>query len=259
MRDPVRKAVTMTSDGQVDSDEGGWRLRYPEDPPSRRRKASNIVAVLERSGPLAGLRVAEIGAGSGHMTAVFLDGVGRTGSVISLDVVDTRKEDPGNDFRLITDDSLPIEDGSVDVVVTNHVIEHVGDRGDQLQHLAEIRRILVPGGRCYLSTPNRWAPVENHFKLPLLGWLPPSWRDGYVRAARRGSVFDVVPLSPKDLDELCAEAGLSVEDVTGAVVDGVIAAAPDAASSKVLERLPLHRSPRVVRLLPTQVRLVRPA
>ena len=249
----------MTSDAQVDPDDGGWRLRYPEDPPSRRRKAANIVGVLQRSGTLEGARLCEVGAGSGHMTAVFLEAVGDTGSVISLDVVDTRKEDPGNDFRVITDETLPVEDHSVDVVVTNHVIEHVGGRDDQLQHLAEIRRILAPGGRCYLSTPNRWAPVENHFKLPLLGWLPPGWRDGYVRVARRGTVFDVVPLSPKDLDELCVEAGLRAEDVTGAVVDGVIAGSPDAASSKVLGRVPLHRSTRVARLLPTQVRLARPA
>ncbi len=247
----------MPSEAQMDPDEGGWRLRYPEDPESRRRKAANIVRVLEESGSLVGARVCEVGAGSGHMTAVLIDAVGEAGNVISLDVVDTRKEDPGNDFRLITDSSLPVADHSVDVVVTNHVIEHVGGRHDQLQHLVEIRRILAPGGRCYLSTPNRWAPVENHFRLPLLGWLPPGWRDGYVRAAKRGSVFDVVPLSPKGLDQLCAEAGLRSEDVTGAVVDGVIAGSPNAASSKVLGRVPLHRSSRFARMLPTQVRLVR--
>ncbi len=248
----------MTSEPTADVADRGWRQRYPEDPPSRRRKAANIVRVLQRSGDLDGLRLCEVGAGSGHMTSVFMDAVGPDGSVISTDVVDTRREDPGNDFRLIVGEGLPLETGSVDVVVSNHVIEHVGDRSDQLRHLQEIRRVLVPGGRAYLSTPNRWAPVENHFKLPLLGWLPPSQRDRYVRLARRGDVFDVVPLSPSDLDGLCSEAGLRCEDVTSQVVDGIVEAAPDAASSKLLSRAPIHRSRLVSRAMPTQVRLCRP-
>ena len=247
----------MTTEPTADVAEGGWRQRYPEDPASRRRKAANIVRVLRRSGALDGLRLCEVGAGSGHMSSVFMDAVGPEGTVISTDVVDTRREDPGNDFRLIVGDSLPLERESVDVVVSNHVIEHVGQRAEQLRHLTEIRRVLVPGGRAYLSTPNRWAPVENHFKLPFLGWLPPSQRDRYVRLARRGDVFDVVPLSPSDLDRLCAEAGLLAEDVTSQVVDGIVEAAPGAASSKVLVRAPVHRARAVSRAMPTQVRLCR--
>lgn len=247
----------MTTEPPADVADGGWRQRYPEDPASRRRKAANIVRVLRRSGDLDGLRLCEVGTGSGHMTSVFADAVGPDGTVISTDVVDTRREDPGNDFRLIVGDALPLDTGSVDVVVSNHVIEHVGQRADQRRHLEEIRRVLVPGGRAYLSTPNRWAPVENHFKLPLLGWLPPSQRDRYVRLARRGDVFDVVPLSPSDLDRLCDEAGLRAEDVTPQVVDGIVDSAPAAASSRVLSRFPVHRSRLVSRAMPTQVRLCR--
>jgi SAM-dependent methyltransferase len=249
--------VAVTTEPTADVADGGWRQRYPEDPESRRRKAANIVRVLRSSGPLDGLRLCEVGTGSGHMTSVFADAVGDAGGVISTDVVDTRREDPGNDFRLIVGDELPVESGSVDLVVSNHVIEHVGQRADQLRHLQEIHRILVPGGRVYLSTPNRWAPVENHFKLPLLGWLPAPQRDRYVRLARRGEVFDVVPLSPTDLDRLCTEAGLQIEDVTSRVVDGIVETSPDALPAKVLSRAPVHRSRVVSRMLPTQVRLGR--
>lgn len=255
----VRQAMRMASEAQMEPDEGGWRLRYPEDPPSRRRKAANIVGVLEESGKLDGLSLCEVGAGSGHMTAVFLDAVGGGGSVVSLDVIDTRKEDPGNDFRLITDDKLPIEDASVDVVISNHVIEHVGDRNDQLRHLQEIRRILASGGRCYLSTPNRWSPVENHFKLPFLGWIPRRFGNAYVRLTRRGTVFDVVPLSPRGLDGLCYEAGLIPRNITGAVVDGVIEGSPSSLSSRLLGLAPVHRSAFIARCLPTQARLLRSA
>jgi SAM-dependent methyltransferase len=49
------------------------------------------------------------------------------------------------------DEPWPFEDGSVDVVHANQVIEHVR----RLDHFAEeIRRVLVPGGRAVVCTEN---------------------------------------------------------------------------------------------------------
>jgi SAM-dependent methyltransferase len=54
---------------------------------------------------------------------------------------------------------LPLVDGSCDVVISFETIEHVADPS---RMLAECRRVLRPGGRLYLSTPNRtvtrWLP-----------------------------------------------------------------------------------------------------
>ena len=66
---------------------------------------------------------------------------------------------------------LPFADGSFDVVHSNAVIEHVGGRARQA---AFVREALRVGGRVFLTTPNRWFPVEVHTRLPLVHWLPES-------------------------------------------------------------------------------------
>ena len=68
--------------------------------------------------------------------------------------------------------SLPFPDQSFDLVVSFAVIEHVGSRFQQKAFLAELCRV---GKSVYVTTPNRWFPVEFHTVIPLLHWLPPKW------------------------------------------------------------------------------------
>ncbi len=65
----------------------------------------------------------------------------------------------------------PSPDGAFDVVHSNAVIEHVG--GPERQQ-AFVREALRVGRRVFLTTPNRWFPVEVHTRLPLVHWLPDS-------------------------------------------------------------------------------------
>ena len=65
--------------------------------------------------------------------------------------------------------ALPFADGAFDVVHSNAVIEHVGDRARQEAFVLEALRV---GHRVFVTTPNRWFPIEVHTKLPLVHWLP---------------------------------------------------------------------------------------
>lgn len=65
--------------------------------------------------------------------------------------------------------ALPFADASFDLVFCSAVLEHVGDDAQQGRFIAEILRV---GKAYFLTTPNRWFPLEFHTLLPLLHWLP---------------------------------------------------------------------------------------
>jgi SAM-dependent methyltransferase len=65
--------------------------------------------------------------------------------------------------------ALPFPDRAFDIVFSNAVIEHVGDRERQEAFVREAVRV---GQRVFLTTPNRWFPLEVHTRLPLVHWLP---------------------------------------------------------------------------------------
>ena len=79
---------------------------------------------------------------------------------------------------------LPFEDDAFDVAFSNAVIEHVGDREEQRLFVEELGRVAP---RVFVSTPNRWFPVETHTLMPLVHWLPRSAADRAMHALRRGN------------------------------------------------------------------------
>lgn len=146
----------------------------------REAKAHKISAILERAGhPLTGKpQVLDLGTGSGEIAR----NLSHTAQVIACDVLDQRSSRTGPPF-VICADRLPFADAAFDVVLSNHVIEHVSSPE---QHLREIHRVLKPGGIAYLATPNRLWPHEFHTGLKLLHYLPTGWFQRLSRLLGRG-------------------------------------------------------------------------
>lgn len=79
-------------------------------------------------------------------------------------------------------EAIPLDDASQDVVFLESVLEHVDSPE---QSLAEVFRVLRPGGFVYLTTTNRLAlgyPDNGEYTVPLFGKLPRLVRECYVFA-----------------------------------------------------------------------------
>jgi SAM-dependent methyltransferase len=185
------------------------------DPESRRRKARKIATIVGQERPLAGLRVLDVGIGAGVIAACLAEVVGEHGEVHGVDVVDVRIATEGYQFHLVDGVTLPFPDASFDVVISNHCIEHTGGPAEQQRHTRELARVLRPDGVGYFTVPNRWAPLEPHFRLLGLSWLPNvALQSRYVRLARRGERYDCRLLTRSEVRTLFATAGLDARERT---------------------------------------------
>jgi SAM-dependent methyltransferase len=95
--------------------------------------------------------------------------------------------------------ALPFADAEFDIVFSNAVIEHVGDRERQQRFVSEAVRV---GRRAFITTPNRRFPVELHSRLPLVHWLPEPAAHAAYRAVGKGFATDIHLLSRRELASL---------------------------------------------------------
>lgn len=179
----------MTRDYQLDFSS---RMVSMYDTRARQRKAQTMVAVLrdhfgER---LPQLDVLTVGASTGIIDAWLAQHV-RDVTGIDIDekaIAHANAEFAGEHLRFRVGDAmaLPAADNSVDVVICAQVYEHVPDAEKMM---AEIRRVLRPGGTCYFAANNRLIVREPHYGLLFLSWLPQKLADLYLRVAGKGDHY----------------------------------------------------------------------
>jgi SAM-dependent methyltransferase len=231
------------------------------DEEGRRRKAAKILAVLRHvlgRPDLAGLTVADIGCSQGFI-ADELAGAGAAQTYgVDIDVpgLAVAQQRFGGRVRFVcaAGESLPLADASIDVAVFNHIYEHVVDPEAVL---ADVRRVLRPGGVLYLGLGNRLGVMEPHYRLPFLSYLPQPAADRYVRAFGRADHYYEQYRTRWGLRRLLA--GWDVLDYTLPVL-----AQPQEFASEDLVPAPVARLPRaalaaLLPVLPTYLWVASPS
>jgi len=194
----------------------GILVRQPHavlDLPSRRFKGLKIERLLDLASRSQPIRMLEVGTGSGGIANYFGTHPTLRCEVDAVDVHDNRLVTEGFEYHQVSDTLLPFADGMFDVVLTNHVIEHVGNEQAQLSHLAELHRVLRPDGVGYLAVPNRWMLTEPHYRLKFLSWLPHEWRTPYLRMMGKGERYDCEPLQMRQLERMLDVSGFGYRNL----------------------------------------------
>jgi SAM-dependent methyltransferase len=108
------------------------------------------------SGLLPSHVVLDAGCGNGHMSD--LDVKARSKRVIGVDVCDDLKANDSVHHAISGIlESLPLRDGSVDLLLCRYVAEHLPDPSKVFREFA---RVLREGGKVVLLTPNQWHYVS---------------------------------------------------------------------------------------------------
>jgi arsenite methyltransferase len=153
-----------------------------------------------------GERVLDLGSGGGFDAFLAARQVGSTGQVIGVDMtpemVDLSRRNAAKvgleyvEFRLGDIEQLPVDDGSIDVIMSNCVINLAPDKRAVFR---EAFRVLAPGGRLAISD------------MVAIGDLPAAIAED--PGAYTGCIAGATPID--ELERMIAEAGF--ERVTVAV------------------------------------------
>ena len=165
----------------------GGRLR-PR-PAQRRWLEAHREATLRLLAPQPHERFLDMGCGEGWLTLPL---AARSGTTVALDLATSAlallARQPERPKRLLLaaapGDALPLPDGSVDIALCNHVMEHVPDDAALLR---EAWRVLRPGGRMVVGVPIERGPLVRAL-LRLRRALRPKARELQLERVKAGAL-----------------------------------------------------------------------
>jgi SAM-dependent methyltransferase len=186
-------------------------LRYLRHILGAESRGELVASRLRDEGPIL-----EVGCGTGGLlVAASRRGLTIEGVDIAarwLVVARRRLDDHGLHVPLTaaSAERLPWPDGSFATVVADSLIEHCDD---PRAVVAEWRRVLRPGGRLVLWSPNRYTiGTDPHVRLWGIGFLPRSWADAYVRL-RRGGAWVPRTLPARGIVRIVRESGFRIHSI----------------------------------------------
>jgi len=134
--------------------------------------ANRFYALLARRYGRRGGRLLEIGSGLGHLVGQLERRFGTFATDINAWAVRQSADVArGTRHSLASAEELPFRDGAFDIVIIKHVVEHLPQPG---RAVAELGRILAPGGTLILSAPNLSSISRPWKKEKWIGYQDPT-------------------------------------------------------------------------------------
>jgi ubiquinone/menaquinone biosynthesis C-methylase UbiE len=157
----------------------------------RSRKFQKILSVLKDFRPIKPSSIfLDIGCSSGVITSSLGEHFFRViGFDIDREAVQYAKvhsSSPGVQFMLADAMTLPFKENSIDVIICNHIYEHVPQAEELME---EIYRVLKESGVCYFAAGNKYMVIEGHYGLPFLSWLPKFLAHLYLKLTQKGDFY----------------------------------------------------------------------
>jgi len=202
----------------------GYQLHFSrgrdglKDVAGRFQKSKKILGVFRDACPdTQSLNCLDIGCSTGMITSFLGDHFSRVlGMDIDQEAIAYAHAHPVSPrVQFLTGDSLalPFRDNTIDLVVCNHVYEHVPD---PKQMMEEIYRVLRGNGLCYFAASNKYMVMEDDYGLPFLSWLPKPLAHRYLKLARRGDFYYEENLSLRGLKKLVSK--FEIHDYTLSII-----------------------------------------
>ncbi|MEO8358648.1 MAG: methyltransferase domain-containing protein [Vicinamibacteria bacterium] len=139
-----------------------WAIRLYEKSPLKRDKVKALLSVL---GAVDGKRCLDLGSDNGVVSLLLRRQGGSWASGdLTPETVEAIRSLVETDVHLVTERHLPFKDAEFDVVVIADMIEHVTEEST---FVAEIARILKPGGRLIVNTPHERNTLLRKLRLAL--------------------------------------------------------------------------------------------
>jgi ubiquinone/menaquinone biosynthesis C-methylase UbiE len=167
-------------------------------------------ALLDAAGLHRGERVLDVACGTGVVTRLAAERVGPNGAVAGLDINPSmlavaRSLPPSGaaiEWHEANAESLPLADGSFDVVLSSLGLQFVADKASALR---QMRRVLAPDGRLAIATVGPTPPLFAILEQALARHVKPEVA-AFVRA-----VFSLH--EPQELEKLTSGAGFRDAEV----------------------------------------------
>ncbi|MEO8501013.1 MAG: class I SAM-dependent methyltransferase [Vicinamibacteria bacterium] len=139
-----------------------WALRLFHKSPLKRDKVAALLSVL---GPVQGKRGLDLGSDNGVVSLLLRQQGGSWASGdLTPETVEAIRSLVETDVHLVTEEALPFPDAAFDVVVVADMIEHVAN---EAAFVAELSRVLKPGGRLIVNTPHARNTALRRLRLRL--------------------------------------------------------------------------------------------